>query len=395
MNNHKRDRKQFGRTRPMDGAFLAVLSNQHTGPFGTAVCKISDIEIDENGVSPRVQVVPDGFFKSSVDGRPNDTEHGAWLMDDIAWTMLQHYLDSRTNDLHFDYEHQTIFTEKNGQPAPASGWVKPSSFEYVPGKGVFALNVKWTPKASAALREDEYRYISPVFDYGSDGRPIRFRHFALTNDPAIDGMENVVALKTKTPGDKTMNEATQLLKLLGVTVADGQEPTAEQYATATTALKALKTKADETDIKTAQLKSANEQVAALKAAGGNGQVDLTKWVPRADYDALASETATLRTENSTLSIEQQIEKAREEGRISNAETNYFKQLGEQQGAAVLKTQLDARTPIAALKSQQTTTTTKTPPKGQDSGELDSADLAVLKASGLDPEAFKKQKGAQQ
>ncbi|WP_185843490.1 phage protease [Pseudoalteromonas luteoviolacea] len=395
MNNQRRDRKQFGRTRPTDGAFLAVLSSQPTGPFGTAICKISDIEIDDNGVSPRVQVLPDGFFKSSIDGRPSDTEHGAWLMDDIAWTMLKHYLNSRTNDLHFDYEHQTIFAEQNGKPAPASGWVAPDAFEYVPGQGVFALNVKWTPRASTAIRDDEYRYISPVFDYGPDGRPILFRHFALTNDPAIDGMENVVALKTKTPGDKTMNEAQKLLKLLGVTVADGQEPTAEQYTTATTALKALKTKADETDSKTAQLKNANEQVAALKAANGNSQVDLTKWVPRADYDALAKETTALRTENSTLSIEQQIEKAREEGRISNAETNYFTQLGEQQGAAVLKTQLDARTPIAALKNQQTTTTTKTPPKGQGSGELDSADLAVLKASGLDPEAFKKQKGAQQ
>ena len=192
-----------------------------------------------------------------------------------------------------------------------------------------------------------------------------------------------------------MNEALRLLAALGVVVPDGQTPTDEHYTKATVTLKTLQAKADEVDQKAKQLNDANEQVAALKAAGGNGQVDLTKWVPRADYDALATETAALRTENSTLSIEQQIEKAREEGRISNAETNYFKQLGEQQGAAVLKTQLEARTPIAALKSQQTTTTTQTPPKDQDSGELDGADLAVLKASGLDVEAFKKQKGAQQ
>ncbi|KZX01004.1 hypothetical protein JL49_08080 [Pseudoalteromonas luteoviolacea] len=357
-----------------------------------AVCKISGIEIDEHGVSPRVQVVPDGLF-SAGDGRPADTEHKAWLMDQTAWAMLKQRLDTRQNDLHFDYEHQTIFSEQNGQPAPASGWVKPSAFEYVPGQGVFALNVKWTTKATAALRDDEYRFISPVFDYGPDGRPIQFRHFALTNDPALDGMENVVALKTETTGEKPMNEAMQLLALLGVTVAEGQEPTAEQFTTATTALKAMQAKAEETATLTTQLSDANNQVAALKAAGGNNQVDLTKWVPRADYDALASETAVLRTENSTLSIEQQIETAREEGRISNAESNYFKQLGEQQGSAVLKTQLDARTPIAALKSQQTTTT-QTPPKGQGNDELDSADLAVLKASGLDVDAFKKQKGAQ-
>ncbi|KZN29189.1 hypothetical protein [Pseudoalteromonas luteoviolacea] len=35
MNNPTRNRKQqTGRTRPMDGALLAVLSNQPTGPFG-------------------------------------------------------------------------------------------------------------------------------------------------------------------------------------------------------------------------------------------------------------------------------------------------------------------------------------------------------------------------
>ena len=395
MHNHKNKpvvKQQMKCARAMDGARMAVLSAQHNGAVGTAVCKISGIEIDEHGVSPRVQVVPDGLF-SAGDGRPADTEHKAWLMDQAAWAMLKQRLDTRQNDLHFDYEHQTIFSEQNGQPAPASGWVKPSAFEYVQGQGVFALNVKWTTKATAALRDDEYRYISPVFDYGPDGRPIQFRHFALTNDPALDGMENVVALKTETTGEKPMNEAMQLLALLGVTVAEGQEPTAEQFTTATTALKAMQAKAEETATLTTQLSDANNQVAALKAAGGNGQVDLTKWVPRADYDALATETATLRTENSTLSIEQQIETAREEGRISAAETNYFKQLGEQQGAAVLKTQLDARTPIAALKSQQTTTT-QTPPKGQGNDELDSADLAVLKASGLDVDAFKKQKGAQ-
>ena len=317
-------------------------------------------------------------------------------MDQAAWTLLKRHLDERANDLHFDYEHQTIFAESNGKAAPAAGWIKPAAFEYVPGQGVFALNVKWNDKAAAYLRKDEYRFVSPVFDYGYDGRPIKFRHFALTNDPGLDGMAKIVALKTEnTPGDKPMNEALRLLAALGVVVPDGQTPTDEHYTKATVTLKTLQAKADEVDQKAKQLNDANEQVAALKAAGGNGQVDLTKWVPRADYDALATETAALRTENSTLSIEQQIEKAREEGRISNAETNYFKQLGEQQGAAVLKTQLEARTPIAALKSQQTTTTTQTPPKDQDSGELDGADLAVLKASGLDVEAFKKQKGAQQ
>uniref|UniRef100_UPI003D2730BB phage protease n=1 Tax=Pseudoalteromonas sp. TaxID=53249 RepID=UPI003D2730BB len=263
---------------------------------------------------------------------------------------------------HFDYEHQTLHAEQNGKPAPASGWFNPTDLEYVPGEGLYALNVRWTPKARDLLKNDEYRYISPVFHYNKQtGRPTKLRHFALTNDPAVDGMDKVAVLKaSKTPvnnGDKPMNAAQRLLELLGVTVT-GDAITDADYALATTALTALKAKADEVDNLNEQLSTAQDQVAALKANSGGSEVNLAKYVPVEIYQALATEMAVLKSTSDTQSIEQAISQAKQAGKIIASEETYLTQLGKQQGLAALKAVLDTRSPIASLTTQQTTITPK-------------------------------------
>ncbi len=386
---------------------LAVLSTQSQAPtsFGLAVCRFN-AEVTDSGTSPRVQLMPDGYFKSH-DGRPDDTELGAWLMDESAFNMLKVFADQRSNDFHFDYEHQTLNADDNGKEAPAAGWFNPKDLEYVPGEGLFALNVKWTDKAANYLRNDEYRYISPVFHYGKDGRPVKLRHFALTNEPAVDGMKQIAVLKgnadpsnsnpeTTNPetnsGDTTMNQAQKLLALLGVTVEDGETPTDAQFETGMAALKTLQARANSVDGLTNQLNDANNQVAALKAnTNAGGEVDLSKYVPVETYNAMAGQLAVLKSENDGLSIEQEIEKARSDGRIIAAETDYFNQLGQQKGIAVLKATLDARTPIAALSQQQAD---KTQDKNQQADpELTTEELAVLKATGIDKASFLKNKDA--
>jgi hypothetical protein len=53
---------------------------------------------------------------------------------------------------------------------------------------------EWTPAARAAILAQEYRYISPVFTYTvPSGEITRIVSAALTNTPALDGMEPVVA----------------------------------------------------------------------------------------------------------------------------------------------------------------------------------------------------------
>ncbi|MCG7545552.1 phage protease [Pseudoalteromonas sp. MM17-2] len=372
---------------------IAALTARDDDHVGFAACRFV-ADVDDDGVSERVQVMPDGEFRAH-DGRPHDVRTGSWLLDSIAYEAILVQLNLRKNEFHFDYEHQTLHADENGQPAPAAGWFSPSGIEYVPGEGLFALNVKWTSRAAQYLRNDEYRYISPVFAYNKQtGRPTKLLHFALTNEPAVDGMKAVAVLKNNsTPKEETtMNEALQLLELLGVTVPEGQSPTAEQYQTAMAACKAMKDKADSVETLGQQLSDANEQVASLKAQG-TGSVDLGEYVPRKTYDSLHQEFVALKGENNGLTVDQAIEAAKQEGRILAAEVEYFTDFGKQKGIAALKAQLDARQPVAALTAQHSQvpgSQDKNKQEGNDS-ELSSEDIAVLKSCGFDEETFKQNK----
>jgi phage I-like protein len=63
--------------------------------------------------------------------------------------------------------------------------------EFTP-KGIFA-DVEWTDKAAASIAAKEYRYISAVFSYDTKGYVRKIFHAALTNYPALDGMDEVLA----------------------------------------------------------------------------------------------------------------------------------------------------------------------------------------------------------
>lgn len=71
---------------------------------------------------------------------------------------------------------------KNGQPAPAAGWIKQLESR---GDGLWGL-IEWTAKASAHLAAKEYRYLSPVFNFTPSGEVTRVLRAALTNNPALE-----------------------------------------------------------------------------------------------------------------------------------------------------------------------------------------------------------------
>lgn len=128
------------------------------------------------------QVFPPGEFRSG-DGRPKNVK--AWWFGD----KLLDYLKSLQNDVVIDYEHQSINALENGKEAPAAGWLS----EFVSNeKGLFGVSAKWTERAQTMLKQDEYRYISPVFTYDlKTGEILKLHSIALTNTPAIDGMQPV------------------------------------------------------------------------------------------------------------------------------------------------------------------------------------------------------------
>lgn len=58
-----------------------------------------------------------------------------------------------------DYEHQSLNSQCNGQPAPAAGWIGNLELRE---KGVYATDVEWTDEAVELIKSMKYCYISPV-----------------------------------------------------------------------------------------------------------------------------------------------------------------------------------------------------------------------------------------
>jgi len=386
-----------GNNNPKDGNPIAVLTrNSENDP--TAVLTFSVGELSQVEPSNRVQLLPDGNFKTS-DGRPNDVDSGHWLMDSIAFASLKANASLRKNDFMFDYEHQTLNADTNGKPAPASGWF--NQLEYVPGQGLFAVNVDWTNAALKLIKEKEYRYISAVFAYDKKtGRPISLRHAALTNEPALDGMKALAILKNNSNssqsqnnqlGEISMNKALALLLgLLGV-AQDGEDfsdpavlKAAQKRAkTAIAALTASATQLQE------ELDSANASVVALKAKSDDSSnaVDLSLYVPKATYDATVTQLAALKVEKDSDSIEQLLKENSD--KVFESESQYLTDFGNQQGVAALKEMLNKRPAVAALKKTQTEGKKKPDGASDNDGELNEEQIAVCKAMGLDADQFKK------
>lgn len=134
-----------------------------------------------------IQLFPAGEFRAR-DGRP--TECAAWLMTREIAERLIAAADARDTPYVLDYEHQTLRAAKNGLPAPAAAFFK--KLEWRDGEGLFAIDVEWTAAAAAMVEAKEYRFISPVFSYDKTGQVMELLNAALTNTPAVDGMEEVL-----------------------------------------------------------------------------------------------------------------------------------------------------------------------------------------------------------
>ncbi|WP_085299258.1 phage protease [Cognaticolwellia mytili] len=372
---------------------IAALTKKVDTATAVLTFSVGSLSVDN---SQRVQLLPDGEF-SAQDGRPFDVEGGKWLMDAQAFASLKAAATQRTNDYLFDYEHQTLNSEENGEPAPAAGWFR--DLEYIPGEGLFTNNVKWTGKAQGHIDDDEYRFTSSVFSYDTKtGRPIALMHAALTNDPALDGMKAIAALKAQsntnpktTPtGENPMNEAMKLLLgLLGVPT-EGVDFTNEAALKAVqdkadVAIAALKTKADKAGLLQTELDTERNNVVALKASGGT--VDPAKFVPITAYNEMAAQVVALKNGSDETSIEQLLNDNAAKV-FGVADRAYLESLGKTSGVAALKAALEPRVAIAALTNQQTKD--KATPTNPNADELSTEQIAICKNMGITTAAFKEQ-----
>jgi len=381
---------------------VALTTNRPNSDVSGMAVMSTIISLADSG-KQRVQLLPDGEFRAK-DGRPFDAPH--WLLNQDVADRLISKVSARANDLHFDYEHQTLNSEANGKEAPAAGWFR--ELEYVPGEGLFALEPDWTPKAKTYIDNKEYRYVSAVFAYDKEtGEVTDLYHAALTNDPGLDGMKSLAAMKHFTPSsqqpessgiqpqqeDSPMNEAMKLLlTTLGIKFEDkdlDDKAACKKLADkANEAIAALTAKAQASDELTTEVTALKQQ-----------QVDPAKYVPIEVATELREQIAALKSGGDEAAITALIDTARSEGRLLASEQEWAKQLAEKHGVDALKSNLESRPSVAALtrdnkdEASGKNGKTVTKPDGEET-ELTADELAICKACNIDAEDYKKQRGVQ-
>lgn len=340
------------------------------------------------------QLLPVGPFKAR-DGRPFDVPGGHWQLDKTIATTLINRAKTLGQDILIDYDHQTLKVDQNGQPAPAAGWYNGDEIEWREGEGLF-IKPRWTERAAALVAAKEYRFLSAVFPYDAQGRPLELRMTAITNDPGVVGMQALAALSAQLiqPGqpatltkENFMNELLKkLLAKLGIELTG--DPTDEQLQKAITELDSLQASAKKAPELEAALSAEKTALAAFKAQPG-GQVDLAQFVPVATYNALVTQVAALTAQVDTTDAATLIKEARTAGKVVAAEEEYLTAYAAQKGVAALKALLDPRPAIAALTASQTAAVTLPEKKGE--AVLSAEDKYAADHLGISYEDFAKAK----
>ena len=178
-------------------------------------------------------IFPEGDAVKAKDGRPFDAP--AWIMKKDNGMALAASLNQSAKDLVIDYEHQTILSKENGQPAPAAGWLKAGSFLYVDGVGLCSNNYEFTAKAKDYIDNGEYRFKSPVVLYNKAGVVLGLHSVAITNDPALSILDELKpALLTaaitipQTKPQQQENSMNPLLALILASLGLAETTTEEQ-----------------------------------------------------------------------------------------------------------------------------------------------------------------------
>lgn len=297
-----------------------------------------------------LQILPAGTFRAR-DGRP--AEVPAWKLDAEQAARVIATAARQQTRIVIDYEHQTLRAEKNGQPAPAAGWIDPQKLEWRDGQGLFARDVEWTAAAAAHIAAGEYRYFSPVFEYDKrTGAVLALRLGALTNNPGLDGMAAVAlsALSTHLIDEEipAVNETLKkLLAALGLPEATSEE-------TALTAVAALKARADVVEEVRSALDvpaqgSISAALTALKAKAA-GAPDPAQFAPVAALTALQGQVASLSAQLVERDLDQVIADAREANKITPALEAWARELGKKDLAA-LKRYIETAPAIAPVAGQ--------------------------------------------
>ncbi len=320
--------------------------------------------VDAEGAATKlVQILPGGAFRAR-DGRPGNMQGCVvddWRMNASVAARLIAAFDAQGMPLLIDYEHQTVACRDNGHPAPAAGWGVQLVWQ---DGGLYAV-VQWTSQALEYIRADEYRFISPVFEFDPQtGDVLHLLHCALTNFPALTGMLPVTARQSISQ-ESDMKLKPETLALLGLNTAQSDDADAVHGAVA-----ALKATA-----------AAEGSVTADKPS----PPDPARYVPVAVLEGLKGELAALRAERNQDAVNALIAQGLNEGKLLPVQEPWARELGTVNMTA-LKNYLESTPAVAALRGTQTGGVA--PVGDGTSGALSEAQREAMRVAGWSADVFK-------
>lgn len=280
-----------------------------------------------------------------------------------------------------------------GSPVKAAGWIK----EFINKDGAIWARVEWTPAAQQELKNKEYRYISPTFNFDPNSREVtKIIGATLCNRPNFD-MKAVASMQTTTPSTTTPEKETNEMKplLLALAAALGlAATTSEDDILTTAAQKVGEAKTLETAM--ASLKSAlkaedkadvNAVVALasqLATAKEGGEPDPSKFVSIAVHTAMATQFADLQKTVAKEKATAAVDAAMKSGKVAPAQKDWALGYASQDLAAFTKYVETA--PVIATSSAET------PAGSPENGSqgIDQSDAEFCLMIGLSVEDYKKQ-----
>ena len=299
------------------------------------------LNMEADGAVPEwIQLLPEGPLVQGVDGR-------FWFVNDAA--EIIHEFEQAGRPLPIDFDHAIERRAPRGEKAPAVGWIE--KIEHRKGQGIWG-KVAWNELGASALKNREYRYISPVFRYEWETREVlELINAGLTNRPnlkmeALNQEEDVALPKA-------------VLGALGL--ADGADETAVLAA-----ITALSNKAPKKD----------------------HSVNHEDFVPKAQFDELAKTAANNQKQLDSYAAKEReaaVNAGIEEGKIAPASKNHYLAICENMGLEKFAEFMKSQPKII----QDTKLDQKKPQAGNSANALDADQLAVCSALGLDEAEYRK------
>lgn len=130
----------------------------------------------------------------------NEYADGELLFDVEASASVMARYQARGLKLKADYEHQSLANPPVIAPASAKRWTPE-----VRNGELWATDIQWTKKARQMIADGEYDYFSIAARVNPDtGRVVEMINFALTNTPAANGIEPLIAASLNATPEKPM-----------------------------------------------------------------------------------------------------------------------------------------------------------------------------------------------